>query len=65
MKTISNFNNQIVYDPAQTNGQIKKKSDITLLKSLLPNFKYTEFEDALKESYKWFSKNYPNVRGVK
>lgn len=60
---ISNFKNNIVFDKEQSNGQIRKKSDISLLKSLLPNFKHTNFEFALKQSYDWFSDNYPNIRG--
>ncbi len=65
MKEVSNFKNNIVFDSSQTNGQIKKKSDITLLRSLLPDFKYTEFKKSLSESYHWFANNYPNVRGIK
>jgi GDP-L-fucose synthase len=65
MKEISNFKNEIVFDPTQTNGQIKKKSDISLLKSLLPDFKYTDFRESLSDSYEWFRSNYPNVRGIR
>ena len=59
----SNFKNDIIYDKSKPNGQRNRQSDLSLLNSIFPNFKYTELKDAIKDSYDWFVNNYPgNVR---
>lgn len=44
------------------NGQLKRPTDTSLLRQCLPNFKFTQFDEALEKSIDWFSGNYPNVR---
>lgn len=56
----------IVWDTTKPSGQLRKPSDNTPLLDLgwSPR-NYTSFEEALKKTYTWFVRNYPqNVRGV-
>lgn len=46
-------------------GQSKRPSDHTLFRKHFPDFRFTDIDVALKNTIEWFSKNYPNVRGVK
>lgn len=62
IQKVTNFENNIIWNKDKPNGQIRKKSDTSLLKSLLPNIKFTNFEDAIKHTYNWLEKYYPNVR---
>ena len=45
-------------------GMMRKPSDNTKLKSLLPDFSYTSIGDGLEETIQWFADNYDkgNVR---
>lgn len=61
---ILNFENKIIWDVNQPNGQFKKPSSNEKFKSLYPNFNYTNFDLALTNTIKWFISNYPNVRGI-
>lgn len=51
----------IYWDNTKPNGQIKRPSDTTLLKTLI-KFDYSNIDTALTNSYKWFIDNYPKVR---
>jgi len=55
------FFGEIVYDK-QMEGQHRKPSDSSKLRSLLPNFEFTPIEDGLAETIKWFIKNYETCR---
>jgi GDP-L-fucose synthase len=44
------------------NGQLRRPSDTTLLKTTLPNLNFSSFDDTLKISCQWFIDNYPNLR---
>lgn len=59
---IFNFNGRIIFDKTQLNGQLKKTTDTSRFKKLLPNFKFTEFDDALNSTIEWFIKNYSTLR---
>lgn len=59
---VSDFKGNVVYEANQPNGQRSRPSDLTLLKSLFPEFKPTDLETGLKKSYDWFSSNFPNIR---
>lgn len=59
---VANFTGNVVWQTDKPNGQRNRPSDTSLLKSLVGNFEYTEFEVALKESYEWFDKNYKEAR---
>jgi GDP-L-fucose synthase len=56
------FQNEIIWDSEKPNGQMRKRSDTTLLKSLFPNISFTDFRVAIKNTFEWIEKNYPNIR---
>jgi len=58
----SGFNGQVIFNGAKPNGQRNRQSDLSLFNALFPNFNFTNTEDAIRISYNWFEKNYPNVR---
>lgn len=58
----ADFKNEVIWDTTKPNGQKARPSDLTLLNSVIGSPEYTDFEQALSESYKWFESNYPNVR---
>jgi len=58
----TNFQNEIVWNFDKPNGQMRKKSDTSLLKQLLPNLKFTDFRYAIRDTYSWLEKHYPNIR---
>lgn len=57
-----NFKGKIVFDTTQPEGQFRKPSDNSKLKSLMPNFEFTPIEKGLKETISWFINNYQNAR---
>lgn len=56
------FNGEIIFDTSKPNGQLKKVSDISRLRSILPDLKFTDHKQAINNSVEWFMNNYPNVR---
>ena len=59
---ILSFNKLVVFDQKSSDGQLRKSCDNSELKLYLPNFKFTEFDIALKETVKYFKNNYHNIR---
>lgn len=57
-----NFKGNIIFDSSKPDGQFRKPSDNSKLKSYLPNFEFTPIEVGLKETIEWFEKNYNNIR---
>jgi len=55
------FNGNIVYNN-QLEGQMRKPSDNSKLRALMPNFKFTPIEKGLQESIDWFVSNYEECR---
>lgn len=58
----SNFKGDVIFNNNKPNGQRNRQSDLSLFNNLLPNFEFTNIEEAIKISYNWFESNYPNVR---
>uniref|UniRef100_A0AAY4B1T0 GDP-L-fucose synthase n=1 Tax=Denticeps clupeoides TaxID=299321 RepID=A0AAY4B1T0_9TELE len=56
------FKGEIVYDTTKSDGQIKKTASNAKLRSLLPDFEFTPFPQALKETCDWFLNNYDIAR---
>ena len=56
------FKGKVVFDETKPDGQFRKPSDNTTIKELLPDFKYTSFEDGIKETVNWFKENLENAR---
>ena len=57
-----NFKGNVRFDTSKPNGQYRKPSDNSKLKSYLPNFKFTPIEEGLGETVKWFINNYETSR---
>lgn len=55
------------FDTSKADGQYKKTASNHKLRKYLPDFKFTPFKDAMKESVQWFVDNYEKgvVRGVR
>lgn len=52
------------WDASMPEGQYKKPSCNKKFMSLFPDFKYTDLDKGIKTTVDWFSKKYPDVRGV-
>ena len=51
----------LVYN-GELEGQLKKPSDNSKLKTMLPDFKFTPIEQGLQETIDWFLENYEGAR---
>ena len=56
------FKGKVVFDKTKPDGQLRKPSDNSKIKELLPDFKYTPFEQGIKETVNWFIENYDEAR---
>ncbi|XP_046979590.1 GDP-L-fucose synthase [Schistocerca americana] len=52
------FRGRLVYDTSQADGQHKKTASNAKLRSFLPDFKFTPFSDAIRQTVKWFRENH-------
>jgi GDP-L-fucose synthase len=59
---IMNFKGKVVFDTSKPDGQFRKPSDNSKIKNHLPNFKFTDLFDGLKETIEFFEKNYNILR---
>ena len=57
-----NFKGKVIFDKTKPDGQFRKPSDNSKLKSYLPNFEFTPIEQGLKETINWFIENYNKTR---
>ena len=55
-------NSKIFWDTSKSDGCIKKTVSNNLLKKTIPNYKFTNLDKGLYETYKWFKKNYDTCR---
>jgi GDP-L-fucose synthase len=56
------FQGEIYYDSTEADGQFRKTASNAKLRSLIPHFQFTPFEQALKETVQWFKQNYDTAR---
>lgn len=56
------FKGKIKFDTTKADGQYKKTASNAKLRKLLPEFEFTDFDKAIKESVEWFVKNYDVAR---
>ena len=56
------FKGKVIFDKTKPDGQLRKPSDNSKIKELLPDFEYTPFEQGIKETVDWFKENYENAR---
>lgn len=57
-----NFKGNVIFDTTKPEGQFRKPSDNSKLKSYLPDFEFTPIEKGIKETVNWFRKNYDKAR---
>lgn len=57
-----NFKGNVIFDTTKPEGQFRKPSDNSKLKSYLPDFKFTPIEQGIKETVNWFIENYDTTR---
>ncbi|XP_064602980.1 GDP-L-fucose synthase-like [Liolophura sinensis] len=56
------FKGEVVYDTTKSDGQHKKTASNAKLMKLCPDFKFTPFKQAIKETCDWFVANYDTLR---
>jgi len=56
------FEGDYTFDTSKADGQYKKTASNAKLMKYLPDFQFTPFEVAVKESTDWFIQNYDNAR---
>lgn len=56
------FNGEIIYDSSKPEGQLRKPSDNSKLRSTNKSFHFTNFSEGINETVDWFLNNYPKVR---
>ena len=59
---IMKFNNRVVFNKERPDGQFRKPSDNSYLKSIIGDFNFTPIEDGLEETIEFFLKNYDKLR---
>lgn len=59
---IMKFKNNIVFDKSKPEGQFRKPSDNSYLKSIIGDYKFTDTREGLEETIEYFIKNYNTVR---
>ncbi|XP_066533104.1 GDP-L-fucose synthase-like [Hoplias malabaricus] len=56
------FNGEVLYDTSKSDGQFKKTASNAKLRKYLPDFTFTPFHKAIKETCEWFVANYEVAR---
>lgn len=51
------FKGRIVFDMSAADGQYKKTASNAKLRKFLPDFRFTPFEQAIKETVEWYKAN--------
>jgi GDP-L-fucose synthase len=59
---LMNFKGDVIFDKSKPNGQFRKPSDNSKIKSYLPDFKFTPLYEGLKYTIDYFEKNYKFLR---
>lgn len=56
------FKGNIVFDTTKADGQYKKTASNAKLRKYLPDFEFTSFSKAVKESVEWYKENHKTAR---
>ena len=56
------FKGKVKFDSSKPDGQYRKPSDNSLIKDLVPAFKFTPIEEGIKETVQWLKENYDEAR---
>lgn len=59
---VMKFQNKIIFDKSKPEGQFRKPSDNSYLKSIVGDYKFTPLKDGLEETIEYFIQNYETVR---
>jgi len=59
---IFEFKGKVIFDSDKPDGQLRKPSDNSVIKSMFPDYKFTPIETGLIKSITWFIENYENIR---
>ena len=59
---IFKFKNKIIFDTTKPEGQFRKPSDNSYLKSIIGDYQFTELRDGLEETIEYFIRNYNKIR---
>ncbi|XP_043546811.1 GDP-L-fucose synthase isoform X3 [Chiloscyllium plagiosum] len=60
--TAMGFKGEVTFDTSKSDGQYKKTASNSKLRKYLPDFKFTPFSQAIKETCNWFVANYELAR---
>jgi len=58
---LMNFNGKIDWDISKPNGQERKPSDNSPMRTLIPSFEFTNLNDGLQTTIEWFESNYESI----
>ncbi|NP_001400340.1 GDP-L-fucose synthase isoform 6 [Homo sapiens] len=56
------FHGEVTFDTTKSDGQFKKTASNSKLRTYLPDFRFTPFKQAVKETCAWFTDNYEQAR---
>ncbi|XP_066517924.1 GDP-L-fucose synthase-like [Hoplias malabaricus] len=56
------FTGPVIYDTSKSDGQLKKTASNAKLRRYRPDFVFTDFKKAIKETCDWFAANYDSAR---
>ena len=56
------FNGNLIFDSTKSDGQHRKPSDNSKLKSIISDFNFTTVNEGISKTINWFTNNYPNIR---
>lgn len=56
------FTGKLVFDTSKADGQFKKTASNAKMRQFLPNFKFTDFNVAVRDTVQWFKHNRATVR---
>lgn len=59
---LMDFKGEVVFDSTKPDGQFRKPSDNSKIKTYLPDFKFTPIYDGLRETIEYFQNNYNVIR---
>lgn len=59
---LMNFKGRVIWDESKPDGQFRKPSDNSKIKSYLPDFEFINLYDGLKQTIEYFEKNYSIIR---
>lgn len=56
------FKGKLVFDTSKADGQYKKTASNAKLRGFLPDYKFVDFEEAIKDTVDWYLKNFNTAR---